>query len=152
MLRHGSEAGNFSEPVVPTCATHLFDGNAPQTPLSQSDILSERTLLRLNFEKDLPFSRRRDNVEIRCQVKETPATAESRHPASGRAAFSPELLTNFPRCFTRLFPLRWLRCNKSNPSAAPAAAVAVCGSCARRGPSSSVGVVVFRVSGLQIYT
>lgn len=27
-------------------------GMPPQTPLSQTDILSERTLLRLNFEKD----------------------------------------------------------------------------------------------------
>lgn len=42
--------------VVSTCATHRSDGNAPQTPLSQSDILNERTPLRLNFEKkDLLF-------------------------------------------------------------------------------------------------
>lgn len=33
------------------------DGNAPQTPLSQSDILNERTPLRLNFEgKDLSIA------------------------------------------------------------------------------------------------
>lgn len=35
-----------------TCATHRSDGNTPQTPLSHADILSERTLLQLNFKKD----------------------------------------------------------------------------------------------------
>ncbi|KAM3613320.1 uncharacterized protein V6R79_024125 [Siganus canaliculatus] len=56
-LRHDSRLVNFSSLWVTTCATHRSDGNAPQTPLSQSDILSERTPLRLNFEKDLLFRR-----------------------------------------------------------------------------------------------
>lgn len=143
----------FPSRLDPTCATHRFDGNAPLVPfVSVRHPARENSSSGLTLRNTSLFLRRQDNAEIRCQVEETPATAESRLPGvSGRAAFL-EVLTNFRDVSLGRFLSRWLGGNKSNPSPAPAAAVAVCGSCARRGPSSALGIVVFQSSGLQTHT
>ena len=135
--------------VVSTCATHRSDGNAPQTPLSQSDILNERTPLRLNFEKKDPLlsaKTQRSNP-----LTSSRNTCHPQAPATGvwSCRFPPTVHT-FPRGFARPSSLRWLRGNKSNLLGCTSCCC--CGSCARReGPSSNLGVVVLQTSesGLQ---
>lgn len=64
-----------------------------------------------------------------------------------------QTVNTFPRDLAPPISLRWLRRNKVGSSAAPAAAVAVRGSCARRErPSSSVGVVVLHRSVTELQT
>lgn len=141
-LRHGSNPVNFFNTVVITCATYRFDGNAPQTPLSQSDILNERTLLRLQlWERPLFFGGKTTFKSAAKFTKHLPPPNPDNRCLVG--PFPSKLFTIYREISLGRFLSGGSAVTKVTSSAAPAAAVAVRGSCAREGPSSSLGVVVF---------